>query len=264
MEIKKQNKQKFSVVIHQDNIKNMINNTLGNEKDGQMFIANLTSVVSSNPLLQNCDAGTIISAGLMANALKLPLNQTLGFAYIIPYKEKAQFQIGYKGFIQLALRSGQYEKIGVKPVHKGETQGQDEFGDEIIKFDHAFDNEEVVGYYAYFKLTNGAKMVNYMTKEQCEKHGKRYSKSYDYLWTNDFDTMAMKTCLKLLLSKYGIMSVDIHNAIKYDQSVLNIKGDEEIVEYVDNPAKADSEGEVNSDLEEVKDLVDSTSTIEDN
>ena len=161
----------------------------------------------------------------------------------------------------MALRSGQYEKIGVKAVHKGETQGQDEFGDEIIKFDHAFDNEEVVGYYAYFKLTNGAKMVNYMTKEQCEKHGKRYSKSYDYLWTNDFDTMAMKTCLKLLLSKYGIMSVDIQNAIKYDQAVLNKKGDEEIVEYVDNPAKADSEGEA-SDLEEVKDLVDSTSTTE--
>ena len=243
MEIKKQTKQKFSVVIHQDNFKKMINNTLGNEKEGQMFIANLTSVVSSNPLLQNCDAGTIISAGLMANALKLPLNQTLGFAY--------------KGFIQLALRSGQYEKIGVKVVHKGETQGQDEFGDEIIKFDHAFDNEEVVGYYAYFKLTNGAKMVNYMSKEQCEKHGRRYSKSYNNLWTNDFDTMAMKTCLKLLLSKYGIMSVDIQNAIKYDQAVLNKKGDEEIVEYVDNPAKADSEGEVNSDLEEVKDLVDS-------
>ena len=261
MEIKKQTKQKFSVVIHQDNFKNMINNTLGNEKEAQMFIANLTSVVSSNPLLQNCDAGTIISAGLMANALKLPLNQTLGFAYIIPYGQKAQFQIGYKGFIQLALRSGQYEKIGVKVVHKGETQGQDEFGDEIIKFDHAFDNEEVVGYYAYFKLTNGAKMVNYMTKEQCEKHGRRYSKSYNNLWANDFDTMAMKTCLKLLLSKYGIMSVDIQNAIKYDQAVLNKKGEEEIVEYVDNPAKADSEGEV-SDLEEVKHLVDST--IEDN
>ena len=100
-------------------------------------------------------------------------------------------------------------------------------------------------------------MVNYMSKEQCEKHGKRYSKSYNNLWTNDFDTMAMKTCLKLLLSKYGIMSVDIQNAIKYDQAVLNKKGDEEIVEYVDNPAKADSECEVNSDLEEVKDLVDS-------
>ncbi len=241
-EVKQTTKQpKFSVAIQSDAYKRMITNTLGDSKVALEFIANISAVVSANPQLQECDAGSIISAGFVASSLKLPLNQTLGFAYVIGYKDyktgtkKAQFQIGYKGLIQLALRTGQYQKIGCKAVHKGEVQGQDEFGDEIIKFDHKFDNEEVVGYYAYFKLLNGAIMTSYKTKEECEKHGRKYSKSYDKLWTSDFDTMAMKTTLKLLLSKYGILSTEIQMALKYDQAVINKTENGETIDYIDNP-----------------------------
>lgn len=241
-EVKQTTKQpKFSVAIQSDAYKRMITNTLGDPKLALEFIANISAVVSANPQLQECDAGSIISAGFVASSLKLPLNQTLGFAYVIGYKDyktgtkKAQFQIGYKGLIQLALRTGQYQKIGCKKVHKGEVQGQDEFGDEIIKFDHKYDNEEVVGYYAYFKLLNGAIMTSYKTKEECEKHGRKYSKSYDKLWTSDFDTMAMKTTLKLLLSKYGILSTEIQMALKYDQAVINKTENGETIDYIDNP-----------------------------
>lgn len=241
-EVKQTAKQpKFSVAIQSDAYKRMITNTLGDPKLALEFIANISAVVSANPQLQECDAGSIISAGFVASSLKLPLNQTLGFAYVIGYKDyktgtkKAQFQIGYKGLIQLALRTGQYQKIGCKAVHKGEVQGQDEFGDEIIKFDHKYDNEEVVGYYAYFKLLNGAIMTSYKTKEECEKHGRKWSKSYDKLWTSDFDTMAMKTTLKLLLSKYGILSTEIQMALKYDQAVINKTENGETIDYIDNP-----------------------------
>ncbi len=241
-EVKQTTKQpKFSVAIQSDAYKRMITNTLGDPKVALEFIANISAVVSANPQLQQCDAGSIISAGFVASSLKLPLNQTLGFAYVIGYNDhktgtkKAQFQIGYKGLIQLALRTGQYQKIGCKAVHKGEVQGQDEFGDEIIKFDHKYDNEEVVGYYAYFKLLNGAIMTSYKTKEECEKHGRKWSKSYDKLWTSDFDAMAMKTTLKLLLSKYGILSTEIQMALKYDQAVINKTENGETIDYIDNP-----------------------------
>lgn len=235
-EVKQQiNKVKFSVAIQSDTYKKMINNTLGDPNEAKKFIANISTAVSANPKLQDCDAGSIISAGLAANSLGLPINQTLGFAYILPYGAKAQFQIGYKGLIQLCLRSGQYKKIGVKPVHKGETQGQDEFGDEVIKFDHKFDNEPIVGYFAYFQLVNGATVTSYKTVEECKEHGKKYSKSYGNLWTTNFDTMAMKTTLKLLLSKYGIMSTEMQNAIRYDQAVINTLDGKEVVDYVDNP-----------------------------
>lgn len=242
-EVKQQEtpKIKFSVAIQSNAYKKMINDTLGDPNEAKRFVANLSAAVSANPKLQLCEPGSIISAGLAANSLGLPVNQSLGFSYILPYKDKktgvykAQFQIGYKGYIQLCLRSGQYKKIGVKPVHKGETQGQDEFGDEIIKFDHKFDEKPVVGYYAYFQLVNGAAVTSYKTKEECERHGKKYSKSYENLWTSDFDSMAMKTTLKLLLSKYGIMSTEMINAIRYDQAVINTLEGKEVVDYVDNP-----------------------------
>lgn len=248
---------KFSVAIQTDAYKNMINQTLGDPNEAKKFVSNISTAVSANPKLQVCDAGSIISAGLAANSLGLPINQALGFAYILPFRckerdengneywvDKAQFQIGYKGLIQLCLRSGQYKKIGVKPVHKGETQGRDEFGDEIIKFDQKFDNEPVVGYFAYFQLVNGAAMTSYKTVEECEKHGQKYSKSYKGLWTTNFDTMAMKTTLKLLLSKYGIMSTEMQNAIRYDQAVINTLDGKEVVDYVDNPNADEDTGEI--------------------
>ena len=127
-----QSKPKFSVAIQSDAYKNLINNTLGDQEIARQFIADISGVVSNNPSLQQCDAGSIISAGLTAQTLKLPLASSLGFAYVVPYKDKAQFQISYKGYIQLAMRSGLFETIGVRPVHEGEYIGQDEFGDDIF------------------------------------------------------------------------------------------------------------------------------------
>ena len=235
-------KVKFSVAIRSDAYKNLINQTLGDPNAARQFVTDITTVVSQNPLLSQADAGSIISAGLIAQTLKLPMASTLGFAYIIPYNckdkatgsygYKAQFQIGFKGLIQLCQRSGQFENLGVRSVHEGEYLGQDEFGDDMFKFSHDCDSKPVVGYFAYFKLLNGFKKTLYWTREQCEAHGKRYSKQYGKLWTTDFDAMAQKTVLKMLLSKFAPMSVDLQKAVTFDQSVVR---DDMTPEYVDNP-----------------------------
>jgi len=229
-------KPRFSVAIRSDAYQKLINDTLGDKQVAQQFVADISTVVAQNRMLSRCDAGSILSAGLVAQTLKLPLSQTLGFAYVIPYGDKAQFQVGWKGLVQLAIRSGCYETLGVREVHKGEACGYDEFGEEVIKFDHKFDNDEVVGYYAYFKLTTGFKKTLYWTKEQCQQHARKYSKSYGNgsssdNWTNMFSQMACKTVLKQLLSKYGIQSVEIQKAIQADQSVVQEDG---TFEYVDN------------------------------
>lgn len=232
-------KTPFSVTIRSDAFQKAINNALGSPEATKKFCADIISVVSQNPLLKECDAKTIISAGLTAQALKLPLSPTLGFCYLVPYKSKygyvAQFQVGWKGFVQLGIRTNEYLKIGVRPVHKGEALGLDEFGDEIVKFDHKYDLEETVGYFAYIELIGGFKKTFYWTVEQCKAHARRYSKSYGNgsatdNWTNMFDAMAQKTVLKQLMSKYGIMSIDIQRAIETDQAVIEDDGS---LQYVD-------------------------------
>ena len=236
----KDKKVKFSVALRTDAYKNLINETLGNQKVAQKFIAEISTVVAQNNQLQECDAKTILSAGLLAQTLNLPLAPALGFAYIIPYNTKdggkvAQFQVSWKGLIQLAIRTGQYKSIGVRPVHDGEYKGQDEFGEDTFKFDHKFDEKKTVGYYAYFILVNGFKKSIYWTKEQCESHAKRYSAEYRSKgtgkWKEMFDEMAMKTVLKQLISKWGIMSVDMQTVVQADQSVIN---DDGTYDYVDN------------------------------
>lgn len=242
---------KFSVAIRNDAYKNLINQTLGDKEVARNFIANISTAVSNNPALQECDAGSIITAGLVAESLKLSLSNSLGYCYLIPfncknkstgtYEKKAQFQLGWKGFIQLAQRSGQYKKIGVREVHKGEYLGQDEFGEDMFKFSHDFDNEEVVGYFAYFELLNGFRKTIYWTKEQCEKHARKYSKSYDKLRSTDFDMMSQKTVLKQLISKWGVMSIELQKAVQSDQAVIREDG---TYDYVDNPQN-DSENHAN-------------------
>lgn len=232
------NKPKFSVAIRSDAYQKLINETLGDKESAKQFVTDITSVVSQNSTLQKCEAGSILSAGLLAQTLKLPLASTLGFAYVVPYGDKAQFQVGWKGLVQLCIRSGKYENLGVRPVHEGEALGLDEFGDEIVKFSHEFDLKPIVGYFAYFKLTSGFRKTLYWTVEQCEAHGTRYSKAhvgknrggeFDN-WSSNFDAMAQKTVLKQLLSKYGIMSIELQKAIEMDQAVIE---DDKPV-YVDN------------------------------
>lgn len=231
-------KVKFSVAIQSDTYKNLINKTLGDEKVAKQFIADISTVVSNNPTLSNCLPASILSAGLMAQSLKLSLSSSLGFAYIVPYGDKAQFQIGWKGLVQLAQRSGQFKRLGVREVHEGEYIGQDNFGDDLFKFDHKFDSNAVVGYFAYFELLNGFQKTMYWTKEQCEAHARKYSRSYGSgkqtdLWKNSFDQMACKTVLKLLLNRYAPLSVELQKAVLADQAIINDVANEKY-EYVDN------------------------------
>ena len=245
--------QKFSVAIRSDAYKNLINQTLGNPEIARNFVANITTAVSNNPALQKCDAGSIISAGLMAESLKLSLSNSLGYCYLIPYGDKAQFQMSWRGYVQLAQRSGQYKKIGVRAVHEGEYLGQDKFGEDTFKFSHEFDDKEVVGYFAYFELLNGFEKTLYWTKEQCEKHGKRYSKSFSKLWTTDFGTMAQKTVLKQLISKFGPLSMtlagnNLATAIQRDQTAATSDGS---YEYVDNTSYTDEEVKTNINIPDI-------------
>ena len=229
---------KFSVVIKSDVYQKLINDTLGDKEVARKFVAEISTVVSNNPSLQKCDPASILSAGLLAQTLNLSLTPSLGFSYIVPYSDKAQFQIGWKGLVQLAQRSGQFEKLGVREVHKSEYLGMDEDGEDVFKFSHDYDNEEVVGYRAYFKLLNGFRKALYMTVNEVEAHAKKYSKAYGTgkttdLWTNSFDSMACKTVLKLLLNRYAPLSVEMEKAIKADQATINNDG---TYSYVDNPS----------------------------
>lgn len=239
---------KFSVTIQTPAYQKLINDTLGDKEIARRFVAEISTVVSQNQALANCDPATVLSAGLLAQTLNLSLAPTLGYAYAIPYGGKAQFQIGWKGLVQLAQRSNQYARLGVRPVHKGEYIGQDEMGDDTFKFDHAFDNEEIIGYYAYFELVNGFKKTVYWTKEMIEKHAKKYSQAYrngkSTKWNDEFDAMAMKTVLKQLLSKWGPMSTEMITAFKADQAVINADGS---YKYVDTEEESSTKSTVKLD-----------------
>lgn len=245
---------KFSVAIRSDAYKNLINDTLGNPSVARKFVAEISTVVGNNYALQECDAKTIISAGLLAQSLNLPLAPTLGFCYIIPYGNKATFQVGWKGLVQLAIRTGSYEKLGVNVVREGEYLGRDEFGEPLIKYNDEFANKPIVGYHAHFKLMNGFVKNIYWTKEMCEEHGKRYSAEYrtkgSGKWKEMFDEMAMKTVLKQLISKWGIMSTELMTVVEADQAVVKENGE---YDYVDNEKE---------DKPERKTTVDNTIVVE--
>lgn len=242
------NRPKFSVALQSEGYKQLINNTLGDPKVAQRFIANISSVVSNNYQLQKCEPASILSAGFQAESLNLPLNQSLGYAYVVPYGDKAQFMIGFKGFVQLAIRSGQYLDIDVFTIKDGEYKGRDKnTGRPIFEFiedDEVAEKKEVIGYMATFTLLNGFNKQLYWSKEKAYAHAKKYSKSFGNgtktdLWTNQFDLMAMKTVLKQLLNKYGLLSVELQQAFEVDQAAIDEKGNKQ---YVDN-----------SDYEEVVD-----------
>lgn len=228
--------------FRQDECMNNLRAMLGQKAQG--FATSVLSVVNNNKLLQKADPATIYSSAMIAASLDLPINPNLGFAAIVPYGNSAQFQVMTRGLLQLAIRSGQYAKITNAVVHKGELVKFDPFKDEY-EFDATKrESDEVIGYVAYFRTIGGFEKYFYMTKDEAMAHGKRYSKSFKSgVWATDPDSMCLKTVLKLLLSKYGILSIEMQRAIKFDQGVA--KGDftqmssiEEIdeadVEYVDN------------------------------
>lgn len=224
-------------------------NTVLAEKKAS-FVNNLTALVSNNASLQVCKPDTLMFASLKATALDLPLDPNLGFAYVLPYNDKkngvtvAQFQMGYKGFVQLALRSGQFKTLNATEVREGELVDEDFVTGELT-FQKAENREAlpVIGYVAYFKLLNGFEKYLYMTSAEMKAHALRYSQTYKKgygLWADAdmFDSMAKKTVLKLLISKYAPLSVEMRDAIKADQSVMQ-KPDE--YEYVDADEQAQPE-----------------------
>lgn len=211
------------------------------------FVNNMVALVANNKALQSCKPASIMYVGLKATALGLPLDQNLGFAYAIPYKDNkagetvAQFQMGYKGFIQLALRTGQFSTINATDIREGEISSINRLTGEIT-FADVPDRagRKIVGYAAFFRLTNGFRKTLYMSVEEITEHAKKYSQTFksEYTrksskWTTDFDAMATKTVIKLLLSKYAPLSVEmqeLREAITADQASFGDNGE---IDYID-------------------------------
>lgn len=206
------------------------------------FISSILTIVHGNSKFKDCSPNSILSAAGIAAALKLPINPSLGFAYIIPYKDKAQFQMGWKGYVQLAMRSSLYRTLHSGKVCEGQIKDIDFITGEIIRGEKISD--EVVGYVAYMELLNGFNKSLYMSNEELLEHAQKYSQSYSYdlnnnrktsVWSTNFDAMAKKTVLKKLLNSFGIISIDqitadLTMALKADQAVITKDG----FRYVDN------------------------------
>ena len=208
--------------------KNKFNEMLGKKAAG--FMSSIIAVANNNKLLAKAEPSTVIGAAAQAAMLDLPINQSLGFAYIVPYKGAAQFQLGYKGYIQLAQRSGQYVDIGAKTVYEGELEYENRLLDKF-KFGERT-GDKVIGYLAYFRLTNGFEKMLFMELDEMIAHAKKYSKSYSggtEKWgLAEFDVMAEKTVLKRLLSKYGplsIESIQMSQAFSNDGGVISMNKD---------------------------------------
>ena len=232
-------------MINDERTKNKFKELLRNKAAG--FLTSLLNTTNGNNQLQEAVPQSILKAGAIAATLDLPIDPNLGFAYIVPYnnkgKNEAQFQLGYKGFIQLAIRTGQYKKINVTELYEGQFESYDPITDELKYNLDGKISDEVTHYIAYFQTTNGFEKYNVMSKEEVREHAKKFSKTFlnrFSSWQTNFDSMAKKTVLKLLLSKFGILSIEMQTAQKVDQAVIKEvepNGNVE-VEYVDSPDNA--------------------------
>lgn len=218
---KRNNKSTVSQLAHSDKFNAHLQELLKDK--APQFITSVLSLTNSNPTLAQCDGNLVFKECLKAASMDLPIDPNLGFAYVIPYGNIPQFQVGYKGFIQLAMRSGQYENIGVRAVYEGELNGFDDFTGEVnIKFlPEGERGEKIVGYMAFFITIHGFKKRLYMSEKELQEHAKRYSKSFDKptgIWNTQPEAMRKKTVVKLLLSRWGILSTELQQAIRDDQS----------------------------------------------
>lgn len=205
------------------------------------FVASLVQLVNGSRQLQECEPNSIIAAAITAAALDLPIDKNLGFAHIVPYGGQAQFQIGYKGFVQLALRTGQYRKMNAKAVNAEAFGGYDEVGDPVILWDRLDETKEEVGYVFAWQMTTGFTKCIYWPKEKVVAHAQRYSQAYkankkDSPWFTNFRGMGLKTVVKDGLSHWGIMSVSMLEAIRSDQGVRPEMDAE--ISYPDNEGDA--------------------------
>lgn len=224
-EVVKQQKVTIQSLVHNEEFVSKAQDIL---QDGTpQFMASVLTLANSNKLLGECDPIKLYNCCLMAAALKLPFNQNLGQAYIVPFKGEPQLQIGWKGFIQLAQRSGQFKRINCSDVREGEIVKRDRLTGEI-EFDWLDDAErekkQVIGYVAYFELLNGYQQTLYMSKAEVEAHAKKYSQTYKQgfgVWKDNFDAMARKTLIKRILNQFAPLSVDMAKAMEYDQADAN-------------------------------------------
>jgi recombination protein RecT len=270
------NLKRFNSSIININTQTYLEQVLGEKKSS--FINNITALVSNDAKLQVCEPMSLIYAGIKATALDLPLDSNLGFAYVIPYKNKkkvteinpktnlpvtreieiseAQFQMGYRGFKQLAIRTGQFKTIHCSDIREGELKTRNRLTGEI-SFDFMQDDKErmkkdIIGFVSYFELSNGFSSTFYMSTDELKAHGLRYSKTYgnqyestrnSSKWTTDFEAMCLKTVTKLNLSKNAPLSVEMQHAVIADQAVIEEHGQR----YVDNdsaPRQTIEEAEV--------------------
>lgn len=213
-------------------------------KRAPQFITSVLQIAASNDLLSKADPVSIYNSAALAATLDLPLNNNLGFAYIVPYNARqsdgsykcvAQFQMGYKGFVQLAQRSGQFKTISAAPIYEGQLVEMNPLTGFVFDFTKKT-SEKIIGYAGYFSLINGFEKTMYMPIEEVEKHGKKYSQTYKKgfgLWKDEFDSMATKTVLKLLLAKFAPLSVEMQKAVLVDQAIIKDDSANEI-EYVDH------------------------------
>ena len=234
----------ITAYLTQDAVKNQINQVISG-KNGTRFISSVVSAVNNNPALQECTNQSILSAALLGESLNLSPSPQLGQYYMVPFNDKnkgkvAQFQLGYKGYIQLAIRSGQYKKLNVLGIKEGELIRFDPLNEEIvvklIEDEEAREQAPTIGYYAMFEYTNGFRKAMYWSRRKMEAHALKYSKGYQAkkgytFWEKDFDGMAYKTMLRQLISKWGIMSIDMVSAMDADMAVINEDGTKD---YVDN------------------------------
>ena len=283
----RQRKLDFAVYLTQDAAKQQINKLLGG-KAGTRFISSLVSAVQATPALQECTNPSLLSAALQGEALQLSPSSQLGQYYMVPYENKgikeAQFQMGYKGYIQLAVRSGQYRKINVLAIKEGELEYFDPLNEEIkvnLMIDRWDEREaaDTIGYYAMFELVNGFRKAMYWSKKQMLSHADQYSKAFhlhavesrnpkaarvsyaDFLagnypqddawkyssfWYKNFDGMAYKTMLRQLISKWGPMSIEMQEAFDADMAVLHEDGTKDYVETENIVSDQEADGETES------------------
>lgn len=295
---KRQTKTGLTAYLTQDAVKKQINSVVGG-KNGTRFISSIVSAVQTTPALQECTNPSILSAALLGEALNLSPSPQLGQFYMVPFDNKkkgvkeAQFQLGYKGYIQLAVRSGYYKRLNVMAIKEGELVRYDPLNEEIevnlIEDDIVREETPTTGYFAMFEYENGFKKTMYWSKQKMLSHADKYSQAFhmnavesdnsrrqrvsyeDYLkgnypksdewkyssfWYKDFDGMAMKTMLRQLISKWGIMNIDLQTAVDKDMAVIhedgsaeyaeneqeeeNVVADQELSEVTEEPQKAEA------------------------
>ena len=242
-------KQRLGITAYltQEAVKDQINKVVGG-KNGEKFVTAIVSAVNTNPALAECTNTSILSGALLGHSLNLSPSPQLGQYYLVPFKNnkagvtEAQFQLGYKGYIQLAIRSGQYKKLNVLAIKEGELRSFDPLNEEIdvklIEDEEEREQAKTIGYYAMFEYTNGFRKAIYWSKTKMEAHAIKYSKGYQAkkgytFWEKDFDGMAYKTMLRQLISKWGIMSIDMMSAIDADMAVIHEDGTKDYVDTED-------------------------------